>query len=334
MIRWRSCNVAGVSDADAKALKPPHLKVEFRDTEIYKTSGRWQRELLDTLSEVVIPGMKVSVSGNLRIEDQEYTEHLKAKMGQVLYSRCADSWARFQTLCKAKLSADEAVNSSELHLAAHMYARIVKFSRLPLENTSASRAANQSIFGLLFDVLCTLCYLQMKLHDLENLANTAKYLMLWMNTKLVAKSPGSPPGIAYPEGAEAHCRYLGIVSNMLLRDHSTRAAAITMSVSTMSEIYSEPAFQGNAHVMHDLAILEKVSNPNDQAFLHLPMHQCGAYKLPVSPLKLYVNDNVPKKPDYIVGLQNFDTLRRLSDGTKTQINTIQKIYRQPLTEWD
>jgi hypothetical protein len=80
------------------------------------------------------------------------------------------------------------VKSSELHLAAHMYARIVKFARLPLENTSASRAANQSIFELLIDVLCTLCYLQIKLHDLGNLANTAKYLMPWMNTKLAAKS--------------------------------------------------------------------------------------------------------------------------------------------------
>lgn len=64
------------------------------------------------------------------------------------------------------------------------------------------------------------------------------------------------------------------------------------------------------------------------------MHQCGAYKLSVSPLKLYLNDNVPKKPEYIVGLQNLDTLRRIGDGTKTQINTIQKIYRQPLTKWD
>lgn len=66
--------------------------------------------------------------------------------------------------------------------------QIVKFARLPLENTSASRAANQSIFELLIDVLCTLCYLQIKLHDLGNLANTAKYLMPWMNTKLAAKS--------------------------------------------------------------------------------------------------------------------------------------------------
>jgi hypothetical protein len=175
--------------------------------------------------------------------------------------------------------------------------------------------------------------LQIKLHDLENLANTAEYLMLWMNTKLTAKSPGSPPGTGYPEGAEAHCRYLGIVSNMLLHGHSTRAAAITMSVSRMSEIYSEPAFRRNPYAMHDLAILDKVSNPEDKAFLHLPIHQCGAYKLPVSPLKLYLNDNVPKKPDYIVGLQNLDTLRRIGDGTKTQINAIQKIYRQSLTRW-
>ena len=327
-------HVTGVSGADAKALKPPHLKIGFRDTQFHKTCGKWQRELLDTLSEVSAPGMKVSVSGILRIEDQKYTQNLKAKMGPVLYSRCATSWTRFQTLCKAKLLADEAVNSSELHLAAHMYARIVKFAGLPSNNTNASRAANESIFGLLFDVLCTLCYLQIKLHDLKSLVDTANYLLLWMNTKAAAKSPGSPPGISYPEGAEAHCRYLGIVSNMLLRGHSTRAAGITMSVSRMSQIYSEPAFQGNSYAMHDLEILNKVSNPEDPAFLHLPVHQCGAYKLPVSPLKLYLNENVPKKPDYIVGLQNLDTLRRMGDGTKTKINTIQKIYRQPITKWE
>jgi hypothetical protein len=55
------------------------------------------------------------------------------------------------------------------------------------------------------------------------------------------------------------------------------------------------------------------------------MYQCGAYKLSVSPLKLYPNENVPKKPEYIVGLQNLDTLRRIGDGTKTQINTIKEV---------
>jgi hypothetical protein len=64
------------------------------------------------------------------------------------------------------------------------------------------------------------------------------------------------------------------------------------------------------------------------------MNQCGAYKLPISPSKFYLNRNVPKKPDNIVGLQNFDTLHRLSDATKIQINTIEQVYRQAITKWD
>jgi hypothetical protein len=326
--------VGGVSETDARISKPPSLKIEFRDTQFYKATDEWQRQLLDMLSEVASPSMKVGISGNLRIEESGYIQQLKAKMGPVLYSRCADSWVRFQTLCKAKLSADEALNSGELHLAAHMYTRIVKFARLPLTDRPSSRVARESIFGLLFDVLCTLGYLQIKLKDLKSLVKTAEYLMIWMNAKLAAKSPDSPRGIVYPDGAEAHCRYLGIASNMLLRDYSTRASELTMSVSRIREIYSQPAFQGNAYAMHDLAIIQKVSNPKDSAFHHLPLNRCGAYKLPILPLKLYLDNNVPKKPDYIVGLQNLDTLCRLSEGTKTQINAIQRVYRQPLTKWD
>lgn len=325
--------VLGVSDANAKVRRSPSLKIEFRDTHFYKSTAEWQRKLLNTLSEVAAPSMKVSLSGTLRVEDSEYTQHLKAKMGSVLYSRCADSWASFEVLCKAKLSADEAVSSGELRLAAHMYARIVTFARLPSNDTPAARMANELIFGLLFDVLCTLGYLQIKLLDLESLIDTVKNLHTWMNIKLAVKPPGSPLRIDYPEGAEARCRYLGIVSNMLHRDHPTRASGPAMSVSRLSEIYSEPAFQENPYAMHDLAILEKVSDPKDRAVRHLPLNQCGAYKLPVSPLKFYTNE-VPKKLDNIVGLQNLDTLRRLSDGTKTQINAIQQVYRQPLTKWD
>jgi hypothetical protein len=102
----------------------------------------------------------------------------------------------------------------------------------------------------------------------------------------------------------------------------------------MSEVFLEPAFQRNPYAMHDLAILERVSDPHDPAFFHLPMHRCAAYKFPVSPSKFYLKDNVPKKPEHLVGLQNLDTLRRLSEGMKTQINAIQRVYRQPLTKWE
>lgn len=152
-----------------------------------------------------------------------------------------------------------------------------------------------------------------------------------MDTKLAAKPSGTPLEIAYPKGAEAQCRYLLTVSNMLLCDHSNRVNALW--VGRMLEIYSEPEFQGHPCATHDIAILDKVSNPEDAAFLHLPINRCGAYMLPVSPSSV-TNGNVPKKPDYLVGLQNLDTLRRLSDGTKNQINAIQKTYRQPIIRWE
>lgn len=189
--------------------------------------------------------------------------------------------------------------------------------------------ASNSISALLLDVLCTLGYLQIKLHDLKNLVETVQYLRIWIDLKLAADSP---PGVGYPEGAEGHCRYLLIVSNMLLLDPAKRAHGLW--VAQMMQIYSEPEFHGHACAMHDLAILEKVSEKDDPACYHLPIDQCGAYKLPVLPINTHLNDDVPKKPDYIVGLKNFDTLRRPSDGTKAQINVVQRAYRQPLTKWE
>lgn len=128
--------------------------------------------------------------------------------------------------------------------------------------------ASNSISALLLDVLCTLGYLQIKLHDLKNLVETVQYLRIWIDLKLAADSP---PGVGYPEGAEGHCRYLLIVSNMLLLDPAKRAHGLW--VAQMMQIYSEPEFHGHACAMHDLAILEKVSEKDDPACYHLPIDQ-------------------------------------------------------------
>jgi hypothetical protein len=324
--------VWGVVNNHATPMKPPNLKIEFRDTPFHTMTSNSQEELLDAFSKVACASMKVGVGGTLRVEGTAYVQQLKATMGPVFYSRCVDAWAHLETMCKAKNLADDVVESGELHLAAYMYAKIISMIRLSLQNSmqnsTGSRVANESLHYLLHDVLCTLGYLQIKLHDLDGLDETVENLKSYAEAKLTT----SQTQVAYLEGSKAYVRYLVVASNVFIMGPVDQGPDHTMSVSRMIDLISE--CQDHPYAMHDLAILKDVRNPQEPAFWHLPVKQCGAYKMAVPRLSFHLNPNVPTKPDYIVRNLNLLTMQHLSDDTKREIYMTQTMYRQSVTRWE
>lgn len=87
----RQLSLIGIT-ASRQKLKPPTLKVGFRDTHFHSAGSDLQRDLLVQLSRITSPSLRVSLRGALRLPDDMDIHSITRAMGPSLVSYQALAW--------------------------------------------------------------------------------------------------------------------------------------------------------------------------------------------------------------------------------------------------
>ena len=324
--------IGGIVPNLRKVVKPASMKIQLRDNPYRTTDAGFQRRLMDMLGKVSCASMRVSVTGNLRVEDPDYVNNLKGMMGPVLLSRDAAMWANFEILRDAKYLADEIASLGELQRAASLYTSVlIQIHEIYTYHETPNAPVLvtwQPIEALRLDLICTVGFLKIRLRDLSDLAALMEHLIAvttgqWVSTSLHAPSS---------KDAQACLSHMLILCGLFLLDANNTRHGRLASVGEIIASFS--AAEQTPHVLHDLAILKNASDPKKPAYKHLLLTECSVYKLPLPRLTFHQTPLVPKKPDHIVGRQNLNALHTLDISAKQEINRTQWMYGQSLTKWE
>ena len=325
--------MGGIMPNSHKAVTPASIKVQLRDTPFRTPDDVFQRDLLDKISKISCASMRVSVTGDLRIQDTDYIHRLKEAMGPVLLSKQAAMWANYEIPCDAKYVADKTAHSGELKLASTLYAsifgQICEIYNFHGDPAHSSLVTWKSLEALRLDVLCTLGYLQIKLRYMTDLVMTESLLATW----LWEEWPAFPMDEHSGNLALAHIQHLLILCRLYLLDlpkskSKNRAQYVDETTKLLSGLEDTP------HVLHDLTVLKEASSSNEPASKHLPIDKCSACILPLPCISFHRDSVVPKPPVHFVGRQNLNALHHLDRSTKNEIIVVQKMYGQPITHWE
>jgi hypothetical protein len=334
-------NLIGWNDHEDKPHKPTRLQVKFLDTRYRTGDVDMQYKILNILRNVTCSGMRVTFDGILPAHTH-LIQQIKDTMSPILLSRHACDWKHLESLREAKELADNSMLEDELHLAENTYATIMEDTTNYLHVLAfppqaalllLSWPSINPFHALRLDIGLTLGFLQIKLGKLQELYNTTRnFRTLGMRAGplVSAFQPDSPVS---HESMEDACGHFGLLSDLYLENIGDRKQYRNKSVARAMEILS--MFKSSRYVMHDYAILSKVRNKHSKmASSYLPRRLCSVSVLGPPIFSFHKSPGAPKKPDNIVGLQNLDVLSRLDEKTKVQINDLQRLHEQKVTEWE
>jgi len=315
---------------------PSRLKIQFRDTPFRAGDANMQSKMLDVLRFISAAAVRVTINGVLP-ELDGHAQRTKDVMGPTLLSWHAIDWRNFVTPTKGKQLTDEVVGVGELHLAETFYYQLMTralqyFEALPIgprEDLLRNDWAAVGAFDVLrLDLAFSLAYLQLKLGLTHKLKQTMWYLDSVVKTvdlSMLEPSPSTPTALEFMVADVCHLVFL---TRLYIQDEHLSPDSVGDAVKILS------VYKGFPHQAHDLAILSKVPNQNDLAYKHLPLHMCSASVLPPRQFHFSQLPGVPRKPDNIVGLQNLDSIRRLSHNDKMEINLMEVQHGQKVTKWE
>jgi hypothetical protein len=323
-------NLIGVT-ASYQKLKPPALKIEFRDTGFRVADKDLQRDLLGPLSKITSPSLQVSLTGALRLPDDFNIRSIKLAMGPSVVSYQALARYFFDVMLKGKHLADAAVLCGEHQVAFRLYAIISDQATQWVSSVvnEGSEVATYALSGLKLDILISLAYLYVKIGDMEKL--TYNCIGLKSTLEALVAAPDSTVTVTMKQ-AEARIRHILLLEELFAYDPSRIPGHRVQTVGEAIKLLSQSPDE--AYHQHDLWILEAVEKREDPASDHLLREHCSACKLEPVLSAIYQSEDVPRKPDHIVGLQNIKTLSKLSADIKKEINEMQRKYRAQITDWD
>jgi hypothetical protein len=328
----RQLNIIGVTESHQK-LKPPSLKIEFRDTCFRAANSNLQRNLLGSLRRVVSPSLQVSLKGAIRLPDDMDAQSIKLAMGPTAVNHSALAWYFFGVMLEGKQLADAAVLWGEPQIAIRLYCTIseqVKQWEYSVNN-QGSRAAAVTLTALRLDILISVAYMYVKMGDMENLEYTCTDLEKHLATFVAVLYLTADEVIMQ---AEARIRHIILLGELFTFDPS-RITGNRVAVKTVKEVIKLLSEHSDGlYTQHDVRIMEAAENKEDPATNHMSRELCSACKLGPIISAVHQSAEFPQKPDHLVGLQNIKTLRELSADTKKEINDMQRKFRAQVTPWD
>jgi hypothetical protein len=320
----------GVNTSGQK-YKSPSLKIEFRDTSFRVADGALQRDLLGPLKGILCPSLQVSLKGVLRLPAELHIQNLKDTMGPNVISDQALTWHFFDTMLEGKHAADAAKMSGEDLVALRLYGSIADQLRHWRKTIAHPHMMSEMIAlsGLMVDNLIGEAYLQLKMGHMRHLVSTCAELEPMLQLLLWARGPNSDGAL---ELAQARLQHILLLEELFNLRSERIANGHLKTVGEAIELLSERPDERYRN--YDLKILAAVKDKEDSASTHLLWKQCSVSKLEPIMSAVYQSNDIPQKPDYIIGLQNTKTLRELSAGMKEEINKAQRKFCAKVTQWD
>jgi len=334
-------NLVGWNDQEDKPHKPTRLQVKFFDTRYRTGDVDMQYKILSTLRNITCPAMRVSFDGVLSAHTH-LIQQIKDTMSPVLLSRRACDWIRFESLREAKELVDDSMREGELHLAEDTYTSILDDTTNYLHALAfppqpallrLSWPSIKPLWALRLDIALTLGFVQIKLGNLQELyLTTGQFKTHAMRAEALVSGFPLVSSTSHVSMEDA-CGHFGLLSDLSLENFGPRKKYQNKSVARAMEILSK--FKSSPYVQHDYAILSKVRNKHAKlASAYLPRRLCSVSVLGPPTFSFHRSPGVPRKPEEMVGLQNLDVLSRLDHKTKMQINDLQRLHGQKVTEWE
>jgi hypothetical protein len=335
-------NLIGWNDFEDKPHKPTRLQVKFFNTRYRTGDVDMQHSILNTLRKITCPAMRVSFDGILPAHTH-LIQQIKDTMSPILLSRRACDWIRFESLREAKELVDASLRGGELQLAEEIYTSIMQDTTNYLHVLAfppqpallrLSWPSIKPLWALRLDIALTLGFLQIKLGNLQELYLTTRQFKTHAMRAGALVSDFPPVSSTSHKSMEDACGHFGLLSDLYLEKFGDRKKYQKISVARAMEILSK--FKSSPYVQHDYAILSMVrKNKNTKlASAYLPRRMCSVSVLGPPIFSYHRSPGVPRKPDEMVGLQNPDVLSRLDHNTKMQINDLQRLHQQKVTEWE
>lgn len=278
-----------------------------------------------------------------------HVQSVKDTMGASLISMLACEWQRLDLYYKKKQLADEVMRAGELILAESAY----KMLDAEIGHEVATRRHNAApgdfpthrpLKVLRLDIFLTCCYLQLKLDRTTRRERVAKRLTdaiaelgVWREETAAAaagKTFDDSSMSSLIESLEGACRHLILLTELYWKEPE-KDSCRTARGPTVAHLIREFSTYGEhlPYNSYDLAILSKA--PQDaSARVYLPEGKCGVFMLAPQCFNFHQHPAVPKQPEYLVGMQNLEVLRKLDDTTKMHINSMQRQWGQKVTTWE
>lgn len=303
--RYRYMGVVLVGESHGK-LKPPSLKIEFCDTRFRIADAKLQDKLLGSLKRVACPSMQVSLMGRLRLQENLLTS-VKNRMGPNFVSYEALAWNHLDILVEAKKFSDLAVSSGEYGVALRMYNNIMdQIAQWKADMLFPDSTVTWSeVEALSHDIIINMGYLSLRIGNLPGLAYACSRLSPFQQALLAS----STLNVETLEKMEAQGFYVLLLGELYARGYQEVPSRSELTVNSAIDILSKCSDE--PYQQHDLAILKGVVDKDDLASRYLSRDQRSACKLAPFCSTSHQSDEFPKKPDYIVGLQNMSAMDQL-----------------------
>jgi hypothetical protein len=315
---------------------PCRFKVQFLDTpwRTQDVNTMTQRNTLNSLSEFNCASMGVTFEGVLP-EHLAFSRRVRDTMGATLISMLALDWLQLDTFQKKKKLADKAMRAGELMLAEIAYMMVDAEIGLHIEIHKGSPRRTQwstdlPLKFLRTDVILTVYYLQLKLGRCSVIETVIERLKDILGELEHGKTVEDDPGILdVTENLEGAFRHLILLTELYWDD--SRSVGPKLDVGRLIREFS--VGEHLPYSSHDLAILRKVSDRKAPARLHLPKENCNVSMLEPQCFNFHQMPAVPRKPDFLVGMQNLQVLQTLDDATRRSIDAVQRGLGQKATVW-
>jgi hypothetical protein len=312
-----------------RKMRPPSLKIEFRDTCFRVADSNLQDQLLGSIMQVACPSMQVSLLGNLRL--QKYTPAgIKNRMGPSVVSFEALAWDHRDIVVEAKKFGDLAASSGEYVVAPQIYDTIIHqlaHWRTRMSSQDSNVTSNE-IEVLRQDILISTAYLKLRLGDLRTLTHTINSLDRGM-TRILLKGSMSDMVFQKLKAQFMHILLLGSICEPINElDPKFTEFPLEDAIEDLSKDPDEPYQQ------HDLQIFRAVAGKDGDISRYFTLDQSSVRKLAPFCSRFHESEEFPKKSDHIVGLQNMNAMRQLSSEDKGNICKLQQKFGAPITRWD
>jgi hypothetical protein len=329
----------GVNDV---FFEPTRLKCQLRETPYRAMEGTLQNLLLAPFASIISISKKVSFTGEIR--DPEQTAHLKQLMGPSLVCQDALHWALYKECVLAKELADATMEDDQLDFTIHLYSKIVYRLSARLDTlTNIDRDVYETaplfaeilkvVEAFTAEVLITLAIGEVKLGRLDAFAATFRMLhlrlQLWGSSNVATGHSVGQSALLAPPLLD---RFYSLTAYFYLYTSNPSRPEVTIGQFAEQLLYK--GVEAGPYLIHDLQILGR--HPNQGARMspeHLPLDQCVAVCLPLTPTSLYKKAEAAMQSSHYKGWHNLDFIRSLSNAYRQHVRTLQASYGLEITDF-
>lgn len=319
--------ITTTTSTTATIHKPPITKIQLRSTEHRQITPALQHELLEPFKSLIGGAQKVVL---LNTADEEHAIPLRKGMSPTLVWPSAYRWSEYETILSIKQVMDELADSGRLETAYRNYGKVAHLALNyqdrdvvpPIDSDSAAVLRQHEYLGI--DCGVSAGFIALRLAG--TLSNTPDLATMWMSRARNALYDTISAKGAGNAGDWHHLDHLFVLSKLFPFDRSGGLQRPNLDEALEDFQLAAEEWPADRYLAHDLALIERlVGEPWTPETIYEAVKASSACMLDIRRFETATKANALERPKRLVGWQDIEHLKQLSEADKETINVSLKL---------